>query len=1135
MRCAACTTDNPAGIKFCGNCGAALRLKCPRCGLDNPPEFKFCGECGAALTAARGATSSAKPPASVVEQSVRVGLEQAAADAAGGERKTVTALFADIKGSMDLMERLDPEEARAIVDPALKLMIDAVHRYDGYIVQSTGDGIFALFGAPVAHEDHAQRGLYAALRVQEEMARYSAGLRAAGNPPVEIRVGLNTGEVVVRSIRTDDAHTEYTPIGHSMSLAARMQTLAPTGSIVITEQTQKLTAGYFDLKPLGPARIKGVTDPVNVYQVMGIGPLRTRLQMSASRGLSKFVGRGAELEQLDKALDQARGGRGQIVAAMAEAGVGKSRLFYEFKMRRQSECLVLEAFSFSHGKASAYLPVVDLLKTYFRIADRDDERTRREKVTGKVLALDRALEDTLPHLFALLGIPSGDARLDEMDAAIRRRRTREAVKSLIVRESLNQPLIIIFEDLHWIDAESEALLQLLADTIGTAQILMMVNYRPEYRHNWGNKTYYTQMRLDPLGAENATELLTAMLGDAPQLEPLKAMIIERTEGNPFFIEEMVQVLFEDGVLVRDGVVSLARPLTSIEIPSTVKGILAARIDKLAPADKDLLQSLAVIGKEFPLGLLRRVVGKSNDELAPLLSNLQLAEFIYEQPAFPENEYTFKHALTQEVAYGSVLMERRKQIHEHTAAALEAMFAATLDDHLADLANHYGRSGNTSKAVEYLHRAAEQAAVRSAYLDAIRYAREALARIAEMPESRERDLRELKIQMMLGPLIVSTQGLSSPEIAGFLSRAQELCRRFGETPEIFGVMFALWSFDHASGKLREARKVAEQVLAMAERVPSDLATASAHNAMAATQLWMGEFTDAVKNSAIAIEVFSHDLDRYLPMMNAPVIPSFCNIVWALHIGGHLEEAKHRIVEAQDLAARLRRPFSHAFVHLHTIVLCHFRQEYAEVRSRVETLIELSTEYGFPYWLAAGKMCLARTIAGEGHFRGDQAAMESGLAMMKESVEHLAASNADLIYSFSFVLLAEIYLMLNRTDECLRELDLAAQRADQMEHRLLEAEIHRLRGETMLTLPGGAAEAERHFRRAIDVAVRQDARSWQLRAATSLARLMAATGRRDEGRAVLAPAFAQFTDGFDTLDLIVAKSLLADLDDKRATSS
>src|ERR1700719_86468 len=840
-----------------------------------------------ALAVAREAVASIKSSSPMVEPAVRVRLEQEAADASGGERKTVTALFADIKGSMDSMEGLDPEEARSIVDPALKLMIDAMHRYDGYIVQSTGDGIFALFGAPVAHEDHAQRGLYAALRVQEDMAKYSAGLRAAGNPPVEIRVGLNTGEVVVRSIRTDDAHTEYTPIGHSMSLAARMQTLAPTGSIVITEQTQKLTAGYFDLKPLGPVRIKGVSDPINVYEVIAIGPLRTRLQMSASRGLSKFVGRRAELEQLDKALELARGGHGQIVAAMAEAGGGKSRLFYEFKMRRQSECLVLEAFSFSHGKASAYLPVVDLLKTYFRIADRDDARTRREKVTGKVLALDRALEDTLPHLFALLGIPSGDSGRDEMDPSIRRRRTREAGKSLIVRESLNQPLILIFEDLHWVDAESEALLQLLADSIGTARILMMVNYRPEYRHNWGNKTYYTQLRLDPLGQNNAAELLAGLLGEDADLGALRATIIQRTEGNPFFMEEMVQVLFDQGVLARNGKVSLAKPLASIQIPPTVKGILAARIDRLSAPDKDLLQTLSVIGKEFPMGLMRRVVDKSDDEIEDALANLQLGEFIYEQPAFPESDYTFKHALTQEVAYDSILSERRKTIHERTATALEEIFSAKLEDHLGDLAHHYNRSGNAAKAIEYLRRAAEQAAVRSAYRDAIACAHEAVRWIAT-------------------------------------------------TPEIYGVLFSLWGLDHASGRLRESRVIAEKLLAMAERTQGDerseLATAGAHNAMGATMLWMGEFHAACDHFKICHNILKRDIPRYLPMMNAPVTPSLCNYSWALHIAGFPEQAKQRMAESDEFARQLRRPFSLAFSNLYSIVLMHFRREYPEVRPR-----------------------------------------------------------------------------------------------------------------------------------------------------------------------------------------------------------
>ncbi len=359
-------------MKFCGNCGAPLANRCSRCGSENPALFKFCGQCGAPLQPkepelpALGARTSSGRALGVMQ-------EQAVA-APNEERKTVTALFADIKGSMELMEELDPEEARTLVDPALHLMIEAANHYSGYIVQSTGDGIFAMFGAPVAHEDHAQRALYAALRMQNEMRKYSARLREAGNPPLEIRIGVNTGEVVVRSIRTADAHTEYTPIGHSTNLAARMQTLAATGSIAITETTQRLTAGYFEFKPLGPTRVKGVSEPVNVYEVVGLGALRTRLQISAQRGLSRFVGRHQELEQLRRALALAQGRRGQMVAAVAEAGIGKSRLFHEFKLLSQNETFVMEAFSFSHGRASPYLPVIGLLKDYFRIGDQDDQR-----------------------------------------------------------------------------------------------------------------------------------------------------------------------------------------------------------------------------------------------------------------------------------------------------------------------------------------------------------------------------------------------------------------------------------------------------------------------------------------------------------------------------------------------------------------------------------------------------------------------------------------------------------------------------------------------------------------------------------------------------------------------------------------
>ncbi len=704
MLCTRCGTESTTGRKFCAACGSPLPRRCPKCGAENAPASAFCEDCGAALSG--NAAPAPAQPAQIAPTApeLRVAPDQPdTSTPIDGERKTVTALFADIKGSMELMEDLDPEEARAIVDPALKLMIDAVHRYDGYIVQSTGDGIFALFGAPVANEDHPQRALYAALRMQEELRRYSAKLRESGNAGLEARVGVNTGEVVVRLIKTGDTHTEYAPIGHSTSLAARMQALAPTGSIATTGQTRRLCEGYFTFKPLGPARIKGVSEPINIVEVTGLGPLRTRLQVTAQRGFTKFVGRQAELEQMKHALQLAREGLGQIVAAIGEPGVGKSRLFFEFRAIAQSGCLVLEAYSVSYGKASAYLPIVDLLKSYFGIVNEDDERKRREKVAGKIVMLDRTLEDTLPYLFGLLNMEDEGSQA-QLDPQLKRRRIVEAIKRILVRESLNQPLIVVFEDLHWIDSETQALLDLLVDGIATARILLLVNYRPEYHHQWGNKTYYTQLRLDPLGKEGADQMLAALVSDADELAPLKGFIIERTEGNPFFMEEMVQMLFEQNVLVRNGVVRLAKPLNEIRVPPTVQAILASRIDRLAPAHKELLQTLAVLGREFSSGLIKRVTGKADDELERMLSELQLGEYIYEQPAFADIEYIFKHALIQEVAYNSVLTERRRLLHERAAQAIEALFADRLDDYLDNLAHHYERSGNVSKAAEYRGRA-----------------------------------------------------------------------------------------------------------------------------------------------------------------------------------------------------------------------------------------------------------------------------------------------------------------------------------------------------------------------------------------------------------------------------------------------
>jgi class 3 adenylate cyclase len=670
MRCSRCGSENPDGVKFCDGCAAPLVPQCPSCGTSNRPGARFCIECAAAFGVASSA--SITEAARSETGNISLGASRESHDITDGERKTVTALFADIKGSTELMRDLDPEEARGIVDPVLQLMMAAVHRYGGYVAQSTGDGIFALFGAPVAHEDHPQRALHAALAMQEELHRYADRLRTEGKIPVEARVGVNTGEVVVRTIETG-GHTEYTPVGHVTNLAARMQTAAPEGSIAASEATQRLCEGYFEFRSLGPTAVKGLNAPVEVYEVVRVGPLRTHFQLAARRGLTQFVGREREMAAMAGALDQAKAGHGQILAAVGEAGAGKSRLMYEFRATIPDGCKVLEGYSVSHGKASAWLPVIELLKSYFDLADEDDDSRRSEKVEAKARGLDPALAETLPYVLSLLGVAGAGASLAMMDAGIRRRRTLEAVKRIIIGESLKQPLVVIFEDLHWVDAETQELLNLLVDSVGSARILMLVNYRPEYRHEWGNRTCYTQLRLDPLVGQSADEMLHALLGGDASLQSLKRLIIEKTQGNPFFMEEIVRALVEQGVLVRNGATTLTKRLTEIHVPPTVHDILTSRIDALPTSEKDLLQILAIIGKDFPLNLVRHITASPDDRLEPMLKHLQTGEFIYEQPASGEAEYTFKHALTQEVAYNSVLMERRRLLHERTGEAIETLF------------------------------------------------------------------------------------------------------------------------------------------------------------------------------------------------------------------------------------------------------------------------------------------------------------------------------------------------------------------------------------------------------------------------------------------------------------------------------
>ncbi|HEY2663315.1 MAG TPA: adenylate/guanylate cyclase domain-containing protein [Candidatus Binataceae bacterium] len=1028
-------------------------------------------------------------------------------------------VFADIKGSMSQIEDLDPEAARAIVDPALAIMAEAVNRYQGQVAQSTGDGVFALFGAPIAHEDHPQRAIYAALRMQEELRRYSDRLRADGKAPVEIRIGINTGEVVMRAVGKDQSHSEYLPAGHAVGLASRLQMIAPTGSIALSETTRRLVEGYFQLKSLGVTKVKGVSDPVRVYEVTGLGPLRTRLQRSAVRGYTKFVGRQREMEAMKHAATQAKAGHGQIVAAIAEAGVGKSRLLFEFKAVSQLGWMVLETLSVSHEKASAYLPVIDLLHGYFEIRSADDARKRREKVAGKITILDRALEDTLPLLFALLGVVEGDDPLAQMDGRVKKRRTLDAIKRILLRESLNQPLMVIFEDLHWIDDETQEFLNLLADSIGTTKILLLVNYRPEYSHQWVSKTYYTQLRLDPLGKQSAEEMLCALLGDDAELTPLKRLIIAKTEGNPLFMEEILQALVADGSLKRNGSVKLVSPVEQLRLPPTVQGILASRIDRLPADKKDLLQTLAVIGKEFPLALARGVVKKPDDELGRMLNDLQLAEFIYEQPAVGDVEYTFKHALTREVAYNSILVERRKAIHERAAGAIEELYAERIEDHVGELAHHYSGSANAPKAIDYLWRAAGQASLRSAYVEAINYATAALGFVPALPDQRQRAQEELKLRVTLGASMMAARGFVAPELLATYSRARELARELGDNTLLFAVLQGLWASHYTRGNAREARVIAEESMTLAERIGDPGLLKDAHRALGASLGQTGEFVAARNHLERGLALATAARPTLGPIRFGPNAEVVCltRLADVLFDLGYPDQALARAREAVALVEDGSDPFSLAMAMLQLAQAHCSRREPGEGEEISRALLRVSIEHGFPFWRAVATRLIGWALTQQGR-------EQEGIAMVEEQ---LTTAPDELVSRYNVLLIvAEAYKQLGRTQLGLDTLKEWFDARSALGVTSYVAQYLRLQGE-LLAMAGDEQGAVASMREALAIARGNDARMHELRAAKGLARLLDKQGKRDEARAILAEIYNWFTEGFDTADLEDAKALLDEL--------
>jgi class 3 adenylate cyclase/tetratricopeptide (TPR) repeat protein len=769
MRCPSCHQEQRPTARFCEQCGARLEAACPACGAAVGPGARFCGACGAALAAppARFESPQAYTPPHLAE---RILKERSAL---AGERKQVTVLFADVSGFTSISERLDPEDVHALINRAFELMLAEIHRYEGTVNQFLGDGLMALFGAPIAHEDHAQRAAHAALDMRAALERYRDELRRRRSIDFRVRMGLNTGLVVVGAIG-DNLRMDYTAVGDTTNTAARMQQLAEPGQVVVAETTERLIAPYFELRALGTFQVKNRAQPVAAWELQRARPHVSRLAARAAHGLSPFVGRDDALGTLERALGAARGGRGQVALVVGEAGMGKSRLLLEFR-QRAGDVTWLQGDCISFGQSIPFLPLVAIVKQRFGIEDADDEARMVARVR-EGLAAGGAAADLEPYLRFLLALDPGDPAVAAMDPVQRRGRLATAVQQLVAADSRRRPVVLVVEDAHWIDRASQELLVSLADILPGLPVLLVVTYRPAYQQPFGERSYHWRIGLQPVQDDDAVRIVRATLG-VPDLEPqLAARIAGKAEGNPFFLEELGRALLETGGVRTEGDrLVLAVPAATLVVPDTVQDVIAARLDRLEESAKRTVQTASVIGREFALGLLRRVSDLS-DVLERSLSELKRIELIYEKAGFADLEYVFRHALTQDVAYGSLLQAERRRLHGMIGAALEDLYAGRLEGRTEELVHHFRRGEVWDKVARYAREAAERATALCVDDKAIEYAETVLEALGHLPETP--DHARTGVDVRLGMRAALWRGGQPDRLFTLYKEAETLAARHG---------------------------------------------------------------------------------------------------------------------------------------------------------------------------------------------------------------------------------------------------------------------------------------------------------------------------------------------------------------------
>jgi class 3 adenylate cyclase/tetratricopeptide (TPR) repeat protein len=1118
--CPRCSQANRGGRRFCADCGAALATNCLSCGFDNDPAATFCGGCGLTLLPALGAPTGTSSPQSWTPRhlSEKVLLSRGAME---GERKQLTVLFADLKGSMELIAGRDPEDSRRILDPVLECMMEAVHHYEGTVNQVMGDGIMALFGAPLAHEDHAVRACHAALRMQQATGRFAERQHLVEPGAIRIRVGLNSGEVIVRSIGSD-LHMDYTAVGEATHLAARVEQAAEPGTVLISGATLALVEGYVDARPVEPRQVKGLADPIQLFEMTATTAIRSRFDAATARGLSPFTGRASELAELRRGLEQARDGRGNTIAIVGDAGVGKSRLFWEFANDScTSGCKIVKCGAAAFGEATTHLHLAQLLESYFGLDPRDHELRIRETLQRELSAIDADLVGSLPALLNVFEIAAADEDWERLDAPQRRQRTLDAVSRLLLRRSRDQLVIVVFENLHWIDSEALALLDCMVSGIAEARVLLLVNHRPEFESTWKTKPGYRELSIDALASDSSRAMLDAMLGIDSSLAQLKTLLIERTAGNPLFLEESVKSLLDTGVLVGDtGRYRVQSSASTIRLPATVQAILAARIDRLAPESKRLLEAASVVGLSVPLDVLGAIAEGDDDVLADSLAALQTGQFLYQTSTLPSVEFTFKHALTQSVVYDSLLRERRRSLHLQALRAIERLHGSRLADLSENLAHHAVQAEDWELGARYLLESGRRKAARSAYREGLAYLQAGLDALARLPDAPERFDRELDVRVAMGSMQLATLGWAAPETERTYARAFELCGIVGATPRLFPVLWGIATFYLLGGHIDRAVDAARQFLAKALDGADDGPIVVGQFLMGNTLLWTGDLDRT--RSHLEDSLSRYDVERHAGLARLYgqdiEVTALSYLAWTLWFQGHPGQAMATHDDAVRRALERNDVHSIAYAEGERLVGLQLRQEPEQLIEDADRAIAFAAERGAGFFVAVDSVLRAWAQA---RLEGTSEAI-SGLRSVIEAYHSTGAQLAGVAFRS---MLADALLAVNDPESALRAVETALDLIDRSHDRLWEPEVWRLKGLCLLALSSDRREGEECLRKAVDIAAERGARSWQLRASTSLARWLHLGGRKDKAREVLSPALDFFSQGLDTPDVRDARALLS----------